>query len=128
MRHLKKFQPAIAILEADTLQNLGEYHDLYLKTDVVLLCDVFEQFRKVCVEQYGSDPCHYYTSPGLEWSACLKKSRVCLELLSDIVQINFVERGMRGGISQISHRYGNLTTPYWERNMTLINLRNSFSY
>ena len=90
---------------------MGEYHDLYLKTDVVLLCDVFEQFQNVCLEQYGLDPCHYYTSPGLSWSACLKKSGVCLELLCDIDQLNFIERGMRGGISQISHRYQRANNP-----------------
>ena len=106
-----EYEHASNVYKTFSLNNLGEYHDLYLKTDVVLLCDVFEQFRNVCMEQYGLDPCHFYTSPGLSWSACLKKSRVCLELLCDIDQLNFIERGMRGGISQISHRYQRANNP-----------------
>ena len=69
-----EYEHAINVFKTFGLKNLGEYHDLYLKTDVVLLCYLFEQFRKVCMEQYGLYPCHYYTSPGLAWSACLKKS------------------------------------------------------
>ncbi len=87
------------------VKNMGQYHDLYVKTDVILLCDVFESFRNVCMENYKLDPCHYYTSPGLSWSACLKMTGVSLELMSDIDQILFVEKGIRGGISQISNRY-----------------------
>ena len=58
---------------------LGEYHDLYLKTDVLLLCDVFEKFINVCLMDYGLDPCHYYSSPGLSWDAILKMTGVKLE-------------------------------------------------
>ncbi|KAK3747985.1 hypothetical protein QZH41_003960 [Actinostola sp. cb2023] len=54
------------------LQNLGEYHDLYLLSDVLLLADVFENFRNICLNYYELDPAHFYTSPGLAWSACLK--------------------------------------------------------
>ena len=57
------------------LKDLGEYHDLYLKTDVILLANVFEEFRKVCLKNYGLDPTHFYTAPGLAWKACLKKTR-----------------------------------------------------
>ena len=63
------------------LKDLGEYHDLYLKTDVILLANVFEAFRKVCLKNYGLDPAHFYTAPGLAWKACLKKTRIRLELL-----------------------------------------------
>jgi hypothetical protein len=75
------------------LQTLGCYHDLYLKTDVLLLCCVFERFRSVCMENYGLDCAHFYTSPGLSWSSCLKMTGVRLELLSDIDQILFIEKG-----------------------------------
>ena len=62
---------------------MGEYHDLYLKSDVMILADVFEQFRKTCLEHYELDPCWYYTAPGLSWDALLKHSKVEQELLSD---------------------------------------------
>ena len=58
------------------LKDLGEYHDLYLKTDVILLANVFEEFRKVCLKNYGLDPAHFYTALGLAWKACLKKTRI----------------------------------------------------
>ena len=65
------------------LKDLREYHDLYLKTDVILLADVFEAFRKVCLKNYGLDPAHFYTAPGLAWKACSKKMSIRLELLLD---------------------------------------------
>ena len=61
------------------IKNMGEYHDLYLKIDVVLLTNVFEEFRRVCMENYGLDPAHSYTAPGLAWKACLKKTKVHLD-------------------------------------------------
>ena len=66
-------QNSLNVYKTFDIKSLGEYHDLYLKTDVVLLCDIFEQFRNVCMGQYGLDPCHFYTVSGLAWSACLKK-------------------------------------------------------
>ena len=66
------------------MQTMGDYHDLYLKTDVLLLADVFENFRKKCLEYNGLDPAHYYTAPGLSWDAALKMTKVNLELLDDI--------------------------------------------
>ena len=65
------------------INNLGEYHDLYLCMDVILLANVFESFRKVCLDNYGLDPAHFYMAPGLAWKACLKKTRRRLELLLD---------------------------------------------
>ena len=87
------------------IENLGQYHDLYLKTDVLLLADVFENFRKVCHHYYQLDPAHYYTSPGLAWSAMLKKTGVELELLTDLDQHLFIEKGIRGGIAMIVQKY-----------------------
>ena len=86
------------------VKNLGQYHDLYLKSDVLLLADVFEEFRNVCLENYSLDPAWYYTSPGLSWDALLKHSRVRLELLTD-VDVLF-KKGIRGGVSMIPNRYG----------------------
>ena len=82
-----------------SLKNMGEYHDLYLKSDVFLLADVFENFRKTCFEYYKLDPCHYFTSPGLSWDAMLKMTNIKLELMVDIDMFQFIEKG---GISYIA--------------------------
>ena len=82
------------------LKNVGECHDLYLKTDVILLANVFEAFRKVCLKNYGLDPDHFYTAPGLAWKACLKKTRIRLELLLDPDILLMFKRGNRGGFTQ----------------------------
>ena len=71
----------------------------------VLLADVFENFRNICLNNYDLDPAWYYTSPGLAWDACLKKTGVELELLSDPDMLLMVEQGIRGGVSMISKRY-----------------------
>jgi hypothetical protein len=84
------------------MTSLREYHHLYLKMDALLLTDVFEFFREICLKQYELDPCHLYTSQGLSWSALLKKTEVQLELLKDIDKILMVKAGIRGGLSQIS--------------------------
>ena len=86
------------------IKTLGEYHDLYLKSDVLLLADVFENFRKTCLDYYKLDPCHYYTAPGLSWDACLKMTEIKLELIPDIDMYLFIEKGLRGGLSVITHR------------------------
>jgi len=90
---------------------LGDYHDLYVKTDVALLADVFENFQNLCLEKYGLDLAHYYTSPGLSWDALLKKTGVKLELFTDYEMHLFVERGMQGGISMVSNRYAKANNP-----------------
>ena len=84
---------------------MGDYHDLYLKFDILLLADVFENFRSTCLQYYKLDPCHYVTSPGLSWDAMLKMTDIKLELMSDIDMFQFVEKGTRGGISYIAKRY-----------------------
>ena len=94
------------------VKNMGEYHDLYLKSDVLLLADVFEEFRNVCMENYSLDPAWYYTSPGLSWDALLKHSKIFLELLSDVDMLLMFEKGIRGGISMISNRYGKANNKY----------------
>ena len=94
------------------INNLGEYHVLYLKTDVILLANVFEAFRKVCLDNYGLDPDHFYMAPGLAWKACLKKTRIRLELLLDPDMLLMFERGIRGGITQSVHRWAKTNNPY----------------
>lgn len=78
----------------------------------MLLADVFENFRDVCSKNYGLDPAWYYTAPGLAWDAVLKITGVQLALLSDPDMLLMVEKGIRGGISMISHRYGKANNPY----------------
>ena len=71
----KDYEHAQKVWSVFGMKNLGEYHDLYLKTDVILLSNVFEAFRDTCLEYYKLDPAHFYTSPGLAWQACLKTSQ-----------------------------------------------------
>ena len=94
------------------LKNMGEYHDLYLKTDILLLTDVFENFRKTCLTYYKLDPLHYITSPGLAWDAMLKMTGVNLELITDVDMQLFIENGLRGGISYIAHRHADANNKY----------------
>ena len=94
------------------IANVREYHDLYLQTNTILLANVFKSFRKVCIDNYGLDPAHFYTAPGLAWQACLKKTGVKLELLLDPDMLLMVERGIRGGITQSVHRWAAANNPY----------------
>ena len=94
------------------IRNMGEYHDLYLRTDVILLANVFKSFRRVCLENYGLDPSHFYTAPGLAWKAFPKKTGIRLELLLDPDMLLMFERGIRGGISQSVHRWAAANNPY----------------
>ena len=93
-------------------ETMRDYHDLYLKSDVLLLADVFENFRDVCLTNYELDPAWYYTAPGLAWDAALKKTEVELELLSDPDMLLMVEKGIRGGVSSIMHRYSKANNKY----------------
>ena len=108
----KDFEFYKIVCDTLNVKTLGEYHDLYLKTDVLLLADVFENFRKTCMEYYGLDPCHYFSAPGLSWDACLKMTDIKLELISDVDMYNFIEKGLRGGLSVITHRKATANNKY----------------
>ena len=94
------------------MKNFKDYHELYNITDVLLLADVFENFRDLCLKNYKLDPVYYFTTPGLAWDACLKMSGIQLELLSDVNMLLMFEKGIRGGISIISNRYGEANNKY----------------
>ena len=97
------------------MKTFKEYHELYNITDVLLLADVFENFRDLCLKIYGLDPVYYFTAPQLAWDACLKMTSVKLELLSDEDMLLMFEEGIRGGISIISNRYGEANNKYMRK-------------
>ena len=93
-------------------KNLSDYHDLYVQSDTLLLQDVFENFRNMCIKVYELDPAHFLSAPGLAWQACLKKLEVKLELLTDIDTLLMVEKGIRGGICHAIYRYAKANNKY----------------
>ena len=108
------YQHAQEVWTTFDCQTIGDYHDLYLRTDVLLLADVFENFRKTAMATYGLDPAHYLTLPGYSWDCLLKLTNVELELLTDSNMYLFVEKGLRGGISMVSHRHAIANNPQME--------------
>jgi len=91
---------------------LGEYQDIYVVNDVVLLADIFQNFRQLCLNFYRLDPAHCYTAPGLAWQAALRMTDITLELLTDPNMHLFIEKGIRGGISMISKRLSTANNKY----------------
>ncbi|MES9902020.1 MAG: endonuclease domain-containing protein [Sedimenticola sp.] len=99
------FEHAQNVWREFDMQNFGEFHDMYLLTDVALLACVFERFRDTCLEHYGLDPCWFLTSPGLSWSSALKMTECTLSLITDPTMYLFFEKGVRGGVSMITKRF-----------------------
>ena len=94
------------------LKHLGEYHDLYVQSDTLLLAEVFGNFRNMCIEIYELDPTHFLSTPGLAWKACLRKTRVELELITNIGMLVMVEKGSTGGICHAVYRYAKANNKY----------------
>ena len=95
-------------------KNLGEYDDLYVKGDTLLLADVFENFRDKCIEIYKLEPAHFVSASGLAWQACLKKTGVKLGLLTDLDMLLMAEEGIKGGICHAIHRYAKANNKYMD--------------
>ena len=110
----KDYQRANNVWNAFKIKTMDDYHNLYLKTDVLLLVDVFEKFIKTCFDYYGLDPCHYVSSPGLSWDAMLKMTGIKIELIIDIDMHLFFEKEMRGGISYNAKRHSKANNKYTE--------------
>ena len=94
------------------LKHLGEYHNLYVQSDTLLLADVFENFTNMCIKVYELDTAHFLSATGLAWQACLKKTGAELELLTDVDLLLMVEKGIRGGICHAILRYAKANNKY----------------
>ena len=105
-RHAKR------VFKSLNKKNLGDYHDLHVQSDTLLLADIFENFRNMCIKVYELDPVHFLSAPGLAWQACLKKTGVKLELLTDVDMLLMVEKGIKRGICHVIHRYAKANNKY----------------
>ena len=94
------------------IKNLGEYHALYVQADTLQLAGIFENFKKTCNKKYQFGPAHFVSAPALAWQACLKKTEVKLELLTDIDMLLMFKQGIRGGVSQAIHKYAKANNKY----------------
>ena len=108
----KDYQHAQRVWKEFGIHNQGDYHDRYLRTDVVLLANVYKAFRDTCLKHYKLDPAHFYTSPRLPWKACLKYTGIKLELLTDLDMLLMFEWGIRGGITQTVRKYASANNKY----------------
>ena len=106
------YRNANNVFKVFKLENLGDYHDLYVQSDTLLLADVFNNFRDICLKEYELDPAHFLSLPGLAWQACLKKTNIELELLTDCDMLLMVEEGISGGICHSIHRYAKANNKY----------------
>ena len=100
------------VWEAFEIKYCGEYHDLHVQGDTLLLADVFENIRDKCIDIYELDPAYFSSAPGLAWQACLKKTEVKLELITDCDILMIVENGIRSEICQATHRYAKANNKY----------------
>ena len=106
------YRHANNVFKVFKLENLGDYHDLYVQSDTLLLADVFNNFRDMCLKEYELDPDHFLSLPGLAWQARLKKTNIELELLTDYDMLLMVEEGIRGGICHSIHQYARANNKY----------------
>ena len=106
------YRHALKVFNEFNMKNLGEYHDLYVQSDAILLSDVFESFRSLCLNIYELDPAYFLSLPGLAWQACLKKKGVKLEVINDINMVLMIEKGITGGICQSIFRHAKANNKY----------------
>ena len=106
------YKHAQNVWSAFNIKNMGDYHDLYVQSDTTQLADIFEQFRNLCLKEYKLDPAYFCTTPGLALEACLKMTKVKLELLTDIAMVLMFEKQIRGGISQAIQKYSSDNNKY----------------
>ena len=119
---------AKVIWENFNIKNLGEYHDLYLMTDVYLLSDVFENFRDMCLNYYGLDPAHYITLPNYSWSAFLSLTGVRLQQIHNKDMYEMIEKGLRGGMTQCAHKKVEANNKYMNEQYDLSKPSSYISY
>ena len=105
-RHAKR------VFKEFNIKNLGEYRDLFVESDILLLADVSQNFRSKRIEIYELDPAHFLSASGLTWQACLKLTKIKLELLTDNDMLLMVEKGIRGGVYHAIHRYSKANNKY----------------
>ena len=110
-RHAKRVFNGVAIKSLNS-KNLGDYHDLYVQSDTLLLADVLENFRNMCIRVYELDPAHLLSASGLAWQACLKKTGVELELIADPDMLLMIEKGIIGEICHSILRYAKANDRY----------------
>ena len=106
------YRHALKVFNKFNIKNLGEYHDLDVQSDTMLLADVFESFKNLCIETYKLDPAYFLSLPGLSWQACLKHSEIKLELISDVDMLLMLEKGTRGGIYHSVFRHAKANNKY----------------
>ena len=105
---------ALTVFNEFKLKSIGDYLRLYNESDVLQLCDVFVYFRNLCFNQSGLDIAHFLTIASYSWNACLKHTKIELELITDVDMYNFLELGMRGGICSVFKRLATANNPYVE--------------
>ena len=98
------------------IRKLAEYHDFYLKSDVLLLAGVFENFRRMYLEMYELDPATFVSAPSLACQATLKETQVKLDLITDIGMLLMIEKSIRGGIWNAVYRYAKANNKYMRDN------------
>ena len=108
------YRHATRVFKEFKMNNLGDYHDLYVQSDTLLLADIFENFRNISLKTYGLDPAYFMSLPGFAWYACLKITRVRLELISHINMLLMIESGMRGGVCHVIRSYAEANNKYMD--------------
>ena len=114
MEHISEidYRHALKVFNKFNIKDLGEYHDLYVQSDTILLADVFESLRNLCLNTYKLDPAYFLSLPGLAWQASLKHSGIKLELISDIDMLLMLGEGIRGGICHSVFRHAKANNEY----------------